>query len=84
MQDRFAESLDGVEFLGIDAVSVALQSPPLPEGSPSAMTEYLDLTADPFTPSAYLRDRVELDPVLRSRGIPRTRGRSTEARSAKV
>lgn len=66
LQGESAESVDGVEFLGVDAVSVALQSPPLPEGSPSAVPDYLDLTADPFIPLAYVRDRLELDPGLPS------------------
>ena len=63
-RSSYVGTLGEAEFLGIDGVTVDLQSPTLPASPPWIRATYLNLTAEDFIPSAYLRTSFPADPEL--------------------
>ncbi len=57
-------AIDSIKFLGIDAVDVGDQNPPLPPGVGLGLSEFFNLVEVPFDASSYLRGKLPSDEFL--------------------
>ena len=57
---------DSIRFLGIDAVDVSKQNPPLPPGVQLSSDEFLNLTEVPFDPAAFVRSQLQHNASLKA------------------
>jgi hypothetical protein len=61
-----AAAEESIRFLGIDAVEVTNQVPPLPPGVTLATSEYLNITGQPFNPAQFVRVNHPVSPDLKN------------------
>ena len=57
-------AIDSVRFVGIDAVDVSDQNPPLPPGVGLGIGEFYNLVETPFDASSYIRSQLPADEFL--------------------
>lgn len=57
-------AIDSLKFLGIDAVALTSQQPPLPDGVSLDVGEFFNVTEDPFNASVYVRGKLPTDTYL--------------------
>lgn len=58
-------AIDSLKFLGIDAVDLTSQQPPLPDGVSLDVGEFFNVTENPFQASVYLRGQLPTDTYLK-------------------
>ena len=57
-------AIDSLKFVGIDAVDLTSQEPPLPDGVSLDLGEFFNVTEDPFQASVYIRGQLPKDTYL--------------------
>ena len=57
-------AIDSLKFVGIDAVDLTSQQPPLPHGVSLDVGEFFNVTEDPFQASVYVRGQLPTDTYL--------------------
>ena len=57
-------AIDSLKFLGVDAVDLTSQQPPLPDGVSLDVGEFFNVTEDPFQASVYVRGQLSTDTYL--------------------
>ena len=57
-------AIDSLKFLGVDAVDLTSQQPPLPDGVSLDVGEFFNVTEDPFQASVCVRGQLSTDTYL--------------------